>query len=112
MTVPFVFRVAEGEAREVASNEGAPAGAIKIMVSGAGFEPAQIKVKKGQMVKLAFYRVDAKNCAGEVVFPDLNIRKGLPAGETTIVEVTPRKSGELAFTCGMGMYEGALVATN
>lgn len=114
ITVPFVFRVAEGEARDVASTDGAPApaDAIKVTVSGAGFEPSQIKVKKGQLVKLAFYRVDAKNCAGEVVFPDLKITKSLPAGETTIVEVTPKKSGELAFTCGMGMYEGALVATN
>lgn len=114
ITVPFVFRVAEGEARDVASNEGAPAPSdvIKVTVSGSGFEPAQINVKKGQPIKLAFYRTDAQNCAGEVVFPDLKIRKGLPVGQTTIVEVTPKKSGELAFTCGMGMYEGSLVATD
>jgi plastocyanin domain-containing protein len=33
----------------------------------------------------------------------------LPVGQTTVVEITPRETGELAFTCGMSMYKGTLV---
>ncbi len=111
ITVPFVVRVGGGEA--VASNEGrnaqVPADAIKVTVSGAGYEPSRIEVKKGQPVKLAFYRKDAENCGGEVVFPKLNVRKKLPVGQTVVVEVTPQESGELTFACGMNMMKGALV---
>ncbi len=62
--------------------------------------------------ELCRYRVDEKNCASEVVFPSLNIRKTLPVGQTTIVEVTMKDSAELNFGCGMGMLKGTLVATN
>jgi len=116
ITVPFIVRLAEAEQDNVASkgesNSPVPAGTIKVTVSGAGFEPEQIKVKKGESVKLAFYRADEKNCASEVVFPSLGIKKQLAVGKTTIVEVTMKDSGEINFGCGMGMYKGALVATN
>ncbi len=116
ITVPFVIRVAEAESGNVASkgepNSPVPAGTIKVTVSNAGFEPEQIKVKKGESVKLAFYRADEKNCASEVVFPSLGIKKQLTVGKTTIVEVTMKDSDEINFGCGMGMYKGSLVATN
>jgi plastocyanin len=115
ITVPFVVLVGEGGAANTVLNNGkvsAPADALKVMVSGAGFEPSQLSVKKGEPVKIAFYRSDAQNCAGEVVFPALNIRKGLKVGETTVVEFTPKESGDLAFACGMGMMSGKLVVTN
>ena len=76
---------------------------------GSSYEPSSIVVKQGQPVRLKFHRADDKNCGGEVVFPALNLRKTLPAGETTIVELTPRQSGVLTFTCGMDMMKGKLV---
>ena len=33
----------------------------------------------------------------------------LPPGQITLVEFTSPKSGELSFTCGMGMMRGAVV---
>jgi hypothetical protein len=118
ITVPFVVHVGSGEANVAAANAGAntnaplPAGAIKVTVNSDGFEPSQIPVKKGQPVKLAFYRADEQNCASEVFFPSLKIRKKLPVGKIIIVNVTPQKSGELAFGCGMGMYQGTLLVSN
>ena len=56
-----------------------------------GYEPSEIKVEKGKPVKLAFYRADADNCGGEVVFSKLSITKKLPVGETVLVEFTPTK---------------------
>jgi plastocyanin domain-containing protein len=81
----------------------------KITVSSGGYEPKSITVKKGQPVKLAFYRQDAKNCGGEVVFPNLDLKKELPVGETVSVEFTPQETGELAFTCGMNMMRGKIL---
>ena len=82
---------------------------IKVTVSSEGYQPESIQVKKGQPVKLAFYRADADNCGGEVVFPKLNIKKKLPVGKTVPIEFTPQESGELAFTCGMDMMRGKVI---
>ena len=86
-----------------------PADAIKITVSKDGFSPARLEVKAGQPLKLAFYRADAENCATSVVFPALKVEAKLPVGQTTLVEITPREKGELAFACGMNMFKGMMV---
>lgn len=84
---------------------------IKITVSG-NYEPKSVEVKKGQPVKLAFFRKDENNCGDELVFPKLGIRKKLPVGETVLVEFTPQEAGEIAFTCGMDMMRGKIVVTD
>jgi plastocyanin domain-containing protein len=89
-------------------NAAAPTEPIKITVS-TSYEPKSIAVKKGQPVKLAFYRKDDKNCGGEVVFPKLGIKKELPVGEIVSVEFTPQETGDLAFTCGMNMMRGKIL---
>ncbi|HYP50735.1 MAG TPA: cupredoxin domain-containing protein [Pyrinomonadaceae bacterium] len=89
-------------------NAAAPTEPIKITVS-TSYEPKSIAVKKGQPVRLAFYRKDDKNCGGEVVFPKLGIKKELPVGETVSVEFTPQETGDLAFTCGMNMMRGKIL---
>jgi len=87
----------------------APPGSVLVNISMVGFDPAVIEAKAGQPLKLAFFRPNAANCAREVVFPDLGIRKELPPGQTTVVDVTPPKSGPLAFECGMKMLKGQLI---
>jgi len=86
-----------------------PPGSVLVNVSMTGFDPATIGAKAGQPIKLAFYRPNAQNCASEVVFPALGIKKELPPGQTTVVEITPPKSGPLAFACGMNMLKGKLI---
>ncbi len=112
ITVPYTVRVGGGQAMAAMNQTSVPADAIRVTVSEAGYEPSRIEVKQNQSVKLAFYRKDANNCGGEVVFPKLGLRKKLPVGETVVVEVTPKESGELGFACGMNMMRGALVVTN
>ena len=87
----------------------APPGSVLVNISMVGFDPAVIEAKAGQPLKLAFFRPNAANCAREVVFPDLGIRKELPPGQTTVVDVTPPKSGPLGFECGMKMLKGQLI---
>jgi hypothetical protein len=110
-TSAFVNRVSP--AANIATNATpgphAPPGSVLVNISMVGFDPAVIPAKAGQPIKLAFYRPNAANCAREVVFPDLGIRKDLPPGETTVVELTPPKSGSLGFACGMNMLKGKLI---
>ncbi|MBM2841417.1 MAG: cupredoxin protein, partial [Bacteroidetes bacterium] len=49
------------------------------------------------------------DCTNQVVFEGLNIRRQLPARRTTIIELTPSDTGEIAFACGMGMVRGKLI---
>ena len=108
LTFPFILRVAGG-AGEVTQIPQAPSGATLIQVSSAGYEPAQIPARAGRTLKLAFFRVDAQNCGRVVRFPDLGIERELPPGQIVVIEVTPRKSGPLAFSCGMNMLKGELL---
>lgn len=87
----------------------APPGSVLVNVSMVGFDPATIEAKAGQPIKLAFYRPNAQNCASEIVFPALGIKKELPPGQTTVVEITPPKTGPLGFACGMNMLKGKLI---
>ena len=80
-----------------------------ITVDG-GYSPAVVRVKAGRPVRLVFDRRDTGSCSEEIVFPDFGVRKFLPTGEKTVVEVTPPKPGRYEFTCGMSMLRGALVA--
>ena len=81
---------------------------IKIIVKG-GYDPDVLIVKKGVPVRLNFYRDETASCSDTIVFSDFNIRKPLPAYQTTVVEFTPDKEGEYVFTCGMGMLKGKLI---
>lgn len=96
-------------AAKVTTGPHAPAGAVLVNVSMVGFDPATIEAKVGQPIRLAFYRPNAQNCASQVVFPTLGIKKELPPGQTTVVEITPPTSGPLAFACGMNMLKGKLI---
>ena len=107
-TSGFVIRVAPAGAN-VTQGPHAPPGSVLVNVSMIGFDPALIAAKAGQPLKLAFFRPNAANCAREVVFPGLGIRKELPPGQTVVVDITPPKSGPLGFECGMKMLKGQLI---
>lgn len=81
---------------------------IKVTVKG-GYSPDVIVVKKGQPVRLNFYRDETSSCSEQVVFGDLGIAKDLPAFKNTPIEFTPEKSGEFTFACGMNMLRGKLI---
>ncbi len=87
----------------------APAADVTITVQG-GYDPRIVRTKAGQPVRLVFDRRESSSCTEEVVFPDFGIRKFLPAFTKTTVEITPPAPGRYAFTCGMSMLRGELVA--
>ena len=82
---------------------------VHITVRG-GYEPATVRVAAGKPVRLVFQREETSGCSEEVVFPAFGIRKFLPTGQPTPVEITPPAPGRYEFMCGMSMLHGAIVA--
>ena len=82
---------------------------VRITVRG-GYDPATVRVKVGAPVRLVFDRQETSGCSEEVVFPSFGIRKFLPTGQPTSIEITPPAPGRYEFTCGMSMLRGAVVA--
>jgi plastocyanin domain-containing protein len=98
-----------GERRRVAAAiTAAGVQQVRIIVKG-GYSPDVITVKQGVPVKLDFYRDETESCSDKVVFGDFGIARSLPAYRTTTIDLTPDKSGEFTFTCGMNMLRGKLV---
>ncbi len=81
---------------------------IRITVD-MGYMPERITLKKGERVRLVFNRVEDSRCTDEVVFPDFDIRKKLPAFKATAIELTPTKAGTFTYSCGMDMLHGTIV---
>ena len=81
----------------------------KVVVTEQGFEPAKISLRSGTPARITFVRMTDKTCATEVVFPSLNIKRALPLNEPVVIEFTPAKTNEIAFTCGMNMLRGTLI---
>lgn len=82
---------------------------VTVTVDG-GYEPSQIAVQVGQLVRLKFDRKDPNSCLEEVRFPAFHIAQALPLHQVTAIEFTPDQPGEYSFTCGMNMYRGVVRA--
>jgi plastocyanin domain-containing protein len=82
---------------------------VDILVDNGVYEPANIKLQKGEPVTLKFLRKDASPCAEKVIFDKLNLSVDLPVGEKVEVKIQPEQAGEIEFTCQMQMYRGRLV---
>jgi plastocyanin len=109
-TVPFTFQVEDlwSPAPPVARAGKDAVQRATIVVDGE-YQPAQVSVKAGQPVALTFVRKEKSGCGSVVQIPALKLKRELKAGGKTTVLFTPRKTGPLAFTCGMGMYKGQIL---
>ena len=100
-----------------ATNSPAPASSaaerqrVTVTVTGSGYEPSSISARAGQPLTLIFKRTTDQGCGQRLVFPDRDIRRDLPLNQEVEVELTPRENETIAFTCGMGMYRGSVVAS-
>jgi plastocyanin domain-containing protein len=80
---------------------------VTITVRG-GYEPAHVRVKKGEPLRLVFDRQETSGCSEEIVLPAFGIKRFLPAHQRTVIEFTPEQAGSFEFTCGMSMLRGRL----
>jgi plastocyanin len=81
---------------------------IEIAVTPNGFEPARVKVTKGEPLKLVVTRKTDDTCAKEILIPDENLKADLPLNKPVTLSFTPRRTGEIRYSCGMNMITGVL----
>lgn len=80
---------------------------IRITQKGNGYFPEQVSVKRGQKVRLIVDSQESYSCAASLLIPKEGIRKTLKRGEN-VFEFTPEESGDIPFSCSMGMYRGVI----
>lgn len=81
---------------------------FELAVTGDGFVPAHLKVKKGEKVRLVVTRRTEKTCATEIVIEGQGIEKALPMNQAVTVEFVAQKSGEIHYACKMGHIRGVV----
>ena len=106
----YFFFAERLSAPATATAEGAGGVASATIVVDGGYSPSTIRINAGQPVRLTFDRRDNSGCSEEVVLSDFGIRKFLPSGQRTVIEVTPPAAGTYEFMCGMSMLRGRLIA--
>jgi plastocyanin domain-containing protein len=104
----FALTLAAPAARAEKASAGKPR-VIEMSLTDAGLAPADVKLTKGEPVKIAFTRKTERTCMFDVVIPEAGVKKAVPINKTVELEFTPSKSGTLRITCGMGMQFGRLV---
>ena len=103
----FLAQRAAPATAATAAADGVPEVVIEVR---GGYSPSAVTAKAGRPVRLVFDRKDTSSCSEEIVLGDFGIRRFLPTGQRTTIEVTPPAPGRYEFTCGMGMLHGALIA--
>jgi plastocyanin domain-containing protein len=102
---------AEGtaEAPAVAAAETETESRVAVEVGSRGYDPSRVQATAGTPLTLVFTRTTDKGCGDELVIADHDIKRDLPLDEPVEVTFTPTETGEIKFTCGMGMYDGKVV---
>jgi len=84
---------------------------VDIVVEG-GYAPEVISIPRGKTTILNFIRKDPNSCLEEVVLGGFKIRKTLPLNQKVTIELTPQKSGEFGYSCGMNMHHGKIIVVD
>lgn len=79
-----------------------------VTIDNGMYMPAVISVSKGKPVELTFKAGKSPGCGRTVVFKSLKISKEV-GSKPVVVKFTPKRAGTIAFTCGMGMFDGKVV---
>ena len=80
---------------------------IKMAVTQYGYEPSHFTIRAGVPVR---WEIDATNgggCGSVLVSRQLGIQKLLSTNPLNVIEFTPSITGEIPFSCSMGMYRGS-----
>lgn len=80
---------------------------VRITQKVNGYFPNQVTVKRGQRVRLIVDSEESYSCAASFLIPKEGIRTRLSPGEN-VFEFTPEKTGDIPFSCSMGMYRGVI----
>ena len=87
---------------------------IEIKVTDAGFEPREVRVKKGEPVTLSFLRTTDRTCIKAVDIPAEKVKNfQLPLDKAVSLTITPAQAGVEPFHCtAMGMGGGKIIVVD
>jgi plastocyanin domain-containing protein len=92
------------------AEEGPLGNRVEMAVTDKGFEPQNIRVKKGEPVTLIITRKTDVTCATEIVIDEHKVHAKLPLNQPVTVNFTPQKSGKLKYGCGMNKMIGGVIS--
>lgn len=82
---------------------------VSMIITDKGFEPQNIRVRKGEPVTLTLTRKSDATCATEIVIDEYKIKTALPLNTPVTVTFTPSKSGQLKYGCAMQKMIGGVI---
>ncbi|MBU2530295.1 MAG: sulfite exporter TauE/SafE family protein [Elusimicrobia bacterium] len=83
---------------------------VKMDLTYSGYSPNVLFIKKGIPVRWIINVRQMSGCTDEIIMPEYNIKKALVYDEN-IIEFTPKKVGDIKFSCWMQMVWGKFVVT-
>jgi sulfite exporter TauE/SafE len=75
---------------------------------GTPYEPTVVQAKAGIPTQLKLVATSSLGCAGVIVVQGRGIERALTAGTETVIDLGVLNPGIVGFTCGTGMYGGAV----
>lgn len=85
-----------------------PAQEVRFTQDSNGYTPNTITIHPNSKIRLIITSKNPYTCASQLIIPTLGITKNLTLGENVVEFVSPA-SGEIDFSCSMGMYRGKFV---
>ena len=82
---------------------------LTLTLTEQGFSPENVRVEKGQPLRLVVTRKAEGGCATEIRIKDGNLHEELPLGKPVKLEFIPQRSGELRYACATGRHGGVLL---
>lgn len=79
---------------------------VRMSVQYGAFSPSRIIIKKNVPVRWEVNGIDISGCASSIIVPSIGIRRALNPG-INVLSFTPKRSGSIPFSCGMGMIRGS-----
>jgi len=84
---------------------------VDLQIKADGYSPDVIIAKKGIPLKINLTSDNDAGCAIDIVFPEFNINRTVPAGSSEVIEIMPEREGTYNYRCSMDMYRGKLIIT-
>ncbi len=82
---------------------------VAVEVNATGYKPDMVMAKAGEPITIVFTRITDEGCGQKLLIPSEGIEKELPLNKPVEITFTPKKSGNLGFSCGMKMMKGTIM---
>jgi uncharacterized protein len=80
-----------------------------INIQSLGYNPNNITVKAGAVVKIKLVNTTGTNCVQAFTIPSLGIQKVVPPGSSDEISfIAPNTATQIPFMCTMGMFRGII----